>query len=122
MTNFRFRVGFKRNRQMATDKTAKRLMQTLSFLDVKRERGETFGQPLTFSMQGFNAALPRGTTKNWYCREAGITPLTFSGFHHHRFFQLIHAEDAVIERLRIPFDEIEIFRAICQSFELPGDE
>ncbi len=122
LTNFRFRVGFKRHRQMAADKAAKRLVQTLGFLDVKGERCKTFRQPFTLGMQGFDTAFARGTTKNRHRREAGITPLTLGGFYYYRFFQLINAENAVIKRLRIPFDEIEIFRTIRQSFKLFGDQ
>ena len=121
LANFRFWIGFKRHRQMAADKAAERLMQTLGFLYIKGERGETFRQPFTLGMQGFDTAFTRCTTKNRHLREAGITPLTLGGFHHHRIFQFINAEDAIIKRLRIPFDEIEIFRAIRQPFKLFGN-
>ena len=69
-------------------------------------------------MEALNTAFTRGTAKQRQFREAGVTPLAVSDFHHHRFFQLVNAKHAVIERLRIPFDQIEIFRAIFQPGEL----
>ena len=122
LANFRFRIGFKCHRQMAANKAAKRLVQTLGFLDVKGERCKTFRQPFTLGMQGFDTAFARSTTKNRHRREAGITPLTLGGFHHHRFFKFIDAENAVIKRLRIPFDEIEVFRAIRQPIKLLSNQ
>ncbi len=116
--NFRFRVGFEGHGQMAADKAAKRLMQTLGFLHVKRQRRKAFRQRFTLGVQAFDAAFARGAAKQRQFREAGVAPLTVGDFDHHRFFQLVDAEYAVIERLRIPFDQVEIFRAIFQTGKL----
>ncbi|MPM76410.1 hypothetical protein SDC9_123408 [bioreactor metagenome] len=43
LANFGFRIGFKSHRKMAANEAAERLMQTLRFLNVKRERGKTLG-------------------------------------------------------------------------------
>ncbi len=42
LTNFGFRIGFKGNAQMAANKAAERLMQTLGFLHIKRQGCKTF--------------------------------------------------------------------------------
>ncbi len=122
LADLRLWIGFKRHRQMATDKAAKRLVQTLGFLDIERERGEALRQRLTLGMQAFDAAFTCGAAKQRQRRKARITPLAIGNFHHHGLFQFVDAKDAVIERLRIPFDQIEIFRAIFQAFKLVSDQ
>ncbi len=122
LADLRFRIGFKGDGQMTTDKAAERLVQTLGFLHIERERGKAFGERLALGVQTFNAAFTRGTAKQRQRREARITPLAVGDFHYHRFFQLVDAKDAVIERLRIPFDQIEIFRAIFQPFKLVSNQ
>ena len=118
LADFGFRIRVKRYGEMAADKAAERLMQTLSFLHVKRQGRKTFRQRFTLGVQALDAAFARGAAKQRQLREAGVTPLTVGNFHHHRFFQLVDAEHAVIERLRIPFDQVEIFRAIFQAGKL----
>jgi hypothetical protein len=61
--DFRFRIVLKRNRQMATDKAAECLMQTLRFLHIERERRKTLGQLFTLGVQAFDAAFTRRTAK-----------------------------------------------------------
>ncbi|MNS88005.1 hypothetical protein D3C72_1219630 [compost metagenome] len=73
-------------------------------------------------MQTFNTVFACGTTKQRQRWETGIAPLTIGDFHHHRFFKLIHAEDAVIKGLRIAFDQVEIFRTLFQAFKLVGNQ
>src|SRR5690606_17605287 len=97
LANFRFRVSLKGHSQMATDKAAKCLMQALGFLHVKRQRRKTFRQCFTLSVQALNTTFTRGAAKQRKFREARVTPLTVSDFHHYRFFQLVNAEHAVIE-------------------------
>ena len=63
LADFGFRIGLKRHRQMAADKAAKCLMQTLGFLYIKGERSKTFREHFTLSMKAFNAAFARRTTK-----------------------------------------------------------
>ena len=106
---------------MAADEAAKSLMQTLCFLHVKRQGRKTLGQRFTLGMQGFNAVFTRGAAKQRQRREARITPLAVGNLHHHRFFQLVHAEYAIVKGLRIAFDQIEIFRTILQPFKLLGN-
>ncbi|CNU78096.1 Uncharacterised protein [Salmonella enterica subsp. enterica serovar Bovismorbificans] len=118
--NFRFRIVLKGNRKVATDKTAERLVQTLGFLHVKRERGKALGKHFPFRMETFNTVLARRTAKNRQRRKTRITPLTVGNFHDHRLFQLVNAEYAVIKRLRIAFDQVQIFRAVGQTFKLFG--
>ena len=121
LANFRFRIVVKRHRQVTADKAAERLMQTLGFLDVERQGRKTFRQHFTLGVQALNAAFARGAAKQRHRREARITPLAVGGLHHYRFFQLVDVEHAVIEGLRIPFNEVEIFRAIFQPFQILGD-
>ena len=71
-------------------------------------------------MQGFNAVFTCRAAKQRQRREARITPLAIGNLHHHRFFQLVDAEYAVVKGLRIAFDQIEIFRAIFQPLKLLG--
>ena len=118
LANFGFRIGLKGHAQMAADKAAERLMQTLRFLYIKRQGRKTFRKRFALGMQAFNAAFTRGAAKQRQFREARIAPLAIGDFHHHRFFQLVNAEYAVIKRLRISFDEVEIFRAVFQPCKL----
>ena len=69
LTDFGFRIRLKRYRQMATNKAAERLMQTLGFLYIEGERGEAFGKHFTFRMEAFNTAFTRSTTKQRHFRE-----------------------------------------------------
>ncbi|MNL19294.1 hypothetical protein D3C87_1404870 [compost metagenome] len=72
-------------------------------------------------MQAFDAVFTRGAAKDRQRREARITPLAIGDFHHHRFFQFVYAEYAVIKGLRVPFDQIEIFRTFFKPFQLFSD-
>ena len=72
-------------------------------------------------MQTLNAAFTRGAAKPRQRREARVAPLAIGHLNDNRFFQLIDAEYAVIEGLRIALDQIEIFRTIFQPFQLFGD-
>ena len=113
-----FRIVIKGNSQMATDEAAEGLMQALRFLHVKRQRSKTLGETFTLGVQRFDAVFTGGAAKQRQRRETRIAPLAVGNLHHHRFFQLIDAEYAVIEGLRIAFDQIQVFRAIFQPFEL----
>ena len=118
LADFSFRIGLKGNAQVAAEKAAERLMQTLRFLNIKRQGCKTFRKRFALSVQAFNTVFTRGAAKQRQFREARIAPLAIGDFHHHRFFQLVDAEYAVIKRLRIPFDEVEIFRAVFQPCKL----
>ncbi len=122
LTDLRFRVVFKCYGQMAADKTAERLMQALRFLHVKRQRGVAFRQTVAFDMQQLQLILTRGTTKQRHFWKTRIAPLPLGDFHHDGFFQLFNAKYAVIKRLRIAFDQVEIFGTIFQSRQLLADQ
>ncbi|MPM76409.1 hypothetical protein SDC9_123407 [bioreactor metagenome] len=48
-------------------------------------------------MQRFDTVFSRRTAKQRYGREARVAPLAIGNLHHHRFFQFVDAEDAVIK-------------------------
>ncbi|MOA32765.1 hypothetical protein D3C78_1540090 [compost metagenome] len=68
-------------------------------------------------MQYFQAILTCGTAKQRHSRVTRVTPLAFGSFNQHRAVLFFDGEYAVIERLRIPLDQIEIFRTVFQPFQ-----
>ncbi len=118
LAELRFGIFLEGDRQMRADKAAERLMQTLRFLHVERERGVAFRQAIALDVQLLQLIFTRGAAEQRHLGKAGIAPLTLRHLHHHRVLQLFHGEDAVVERLRIALNQVEIFRALFQTVEL----
>lgn len=117
--NFRFRIVLKGNRKVATDKRLERPCKRWVFC-TSNESVAKRSESTSRSAWRLSIRFSRAARKNRQRRKTRITPLTVGNFHDHRLFQLVNAEYAVIKRLRIAFDQVQIFRAVGQTFKLFG--